>query len=406
MSDQSKSLSKYNWPVIGGNQKRSAFRPNETVPRTEPKKLWEHEISKLTSDFREVVTDEELLYIINGSSAGDLIAIDKKTGKRNWKQITEVNYSDARGTNTPIITDKEVILLKPRENEGYDLCTLDKNTGKIQSKYELETDATGLSAPLMLSDRIVYVITPCGSIKAIDIDLREKIWDKNIFTDSTTHHTTALHDNKIYYGNYDGRLVCIDLKTKNVVWKLNKNNSIRGLSAKDNKLYVAFGGGNHGSLLKSYDNQTGEKSWEYSLPGTPSYMASNHNFIYVGTNSGTIHSFDENGEQWWEYQTDEKESHGWLSRKLLPDYRIHGPGGPPTVADGIVLFGGGDGKIYAVDAKKGDLLWKKKLCSSKEPRWGIRSQPVVDDGIIYIHDFSSTKKEIKEGFVYALDASI
>ncbi len=50
----------------------------------------------------------------------------------------------------------------------------------------------------------------------------------------------------------------------------------------------------------------------------------------------------------------------------------------PAVENGIVYAGGTDGKMYALDAATGDLLW---TCQGKE---AIESGPAIKNGIVYL----------------------
>ncbi len=63
----------------------------------------------------------------------------------------------------------------------------------------------------------------------------------------------------------------------------------------------------------------------------------------------------------------------------------------PTVADGVIYVGGGDGKVYAVESGDGRVRW------TYATRSRVRSSPAVADGAVYVGSF--------DGQVYALDAA-
>jgi outer membrane protein assembly factor BamB len=63
----------------------------------------------------------------------------------------------------------------------------------------------------------------------------------------------------------------------------------------------------------------------------------------------------------------------------------------PTVLNGVVYFGSGDGNVYAVEASDGSLLW---AFSTKGP---VNSSPAIGDGSVFIASL--------DGNVYALDPS-
>jgi outer membrane protein assembly factor BamB len=62
----------------------------------------------------------------------------------------------------------------------------------------------------------------------------------------------------------------------------------------------------------------------------------------------------------------------------------------PAVWDGNVYFGSGDGNIYALDAKSGQLKWKFKTGDV------VHASPALADGILYVGSWDS--------YFYALDA--
>ena len=62
----------------------------------------------------------------------------------------------------------------------------------------------------------------------------------------------------------------------------------------------------------------------------------------------------------------------------------------PAVGDGMVYFGAGDGRLYAVSTDDGSLVW------SFVTRSNITSSPVLVDGVLY---FGSDDRKL-----YALDA--
>jgi hypothetical protein len=61
----------------------------------------------------------------------------------------------------------------------------------------------------------------------------------------------------------------------------------------------------------------------------------------------------------------------------------------PTVANGLVLFGGGDGLLYGVSARAGSVLWRARTGGR------IRAAPAVVDKRAYVGSF--------DGSVYAVD---
>jgi hypothetical protein len=65
---------------------------------------------------------------------------------------------------------------------------------------------------------------------------------------------------------------------------------------------------------------------------------------------------------------------------VKPDWRVTGQygGSSPTVANGVVYIGSGNGRLYALDAATGAKLWSFPTGSQ------IGSSPAVANGVIYI----------------------
>jgi outer membrane protein assembly factor BamB len=68
-----------------------------------------------------------------------------------------------------------------------------------------------------------------------------------------------------------------------------------------------------------------------------------------------------------------------------------------TVANGVVYFGGTNGKLYALDANTGSLKWPAYAGETGKPLLSIYGTPAVDNGVVY---FGAS-----DGYVYALDAA-
>jgi eukaryotic-like serine/threonine-protein kinase len=119
--------------------------------------------------------------------------------------------------------------------------------------------------------------------------------------------------------------------------------------------------------------------------------------VYLGNYSGRFYAFDaETGKVKWKFETAGERRftathlHGSLpAAESMPDpfdcYLSS-----PTVWDGKVYFGSGDGNVYALDAGTGALAWKFKTGDV------VHASPAIVDGLLYIGSWDS--------YFYALDA--
>lgn len=120
-------------------------------------------------------------------------------------------------------------------------------------------------------------------------------------------------------------------------------------------------------------------AWKYLsevAPENPSSPAVKDGVIYFASGTRFYAVNAETGTLRWRYPA---------SESLTATIRTS-----PVVGDGMVYFGAGDGRLYAISTEDGSLVW------SFVTRSNISSSPVLVDGVIY---FGSDDRKL-----YALDA--
>jgi len=73
-----------------------------------------------------------------------------------------------------------------------------------------------------------------------------------------------------------------------------------------------------------------------------------------------------------------------------------GPRATPTIHEGYVYALGADGKLFKLDAKNGESIWKVNLCDVakiKPPMWGFSSSPSIYQNTVIVHAGSEQAKE-------------
>lgn len=401
--DFPESQSDENWRIVGGDQQRTGYRQAENLRKDGCKELWRCKIPKAPQ--RQLVADDSNLYLRNNARPRTVIAIDKSSGAKAW-EYTLSSDIELLVTTTPLSIDTTVVLREPRPSSGYSLLGLKQDNGMKQWQYTIKTDGvTNSPGPLVNRGAVVYDASADGTVTALNTESGETLWTTDLST-QTHVNATVVYDENLYIGNKNKEIHCIDCDTGEQRWSNNSSGRVRALSA-DNGLVIAnCTRGDPNNEVAGYDAETGETVWTATVDGCPSLeMAVDDELVYIGTNAGTTHAIDLQGEEYWKFRSDEIGSPGWISKKMLPGYNLYGVTGAPTIAGDVVLFGSDDGNLYALDAKDGDLLWKHPVSVCDQPRGGIRCQPVVDDGVIYTVEFSGTKDEHKHGFVHAIDAS-
>jgi outer membrane protein assembly factor BamB len=233
------------------------------------------------------------------------------------------------------------------------------------------------------SDTIVVAATDRGELSAfetadVERDDAQPLWkfpsgDEEPELDlRAIYGTPLIVGDRVYFGAYSGEVWALSLEDGSVEWSFDTQAPIiAGLAASDTALYAA---NDDGSLI-ALDPDSGDELRRFSAGdsvwGAPLVA---DDTVYVASVNGKLYALNASTfEPEWDepYQT----GHGLIS--------------DPVLADGIVLSGGLDRAMHAVDAATGAERWTFK---SDNWFWG---RPLVLDGTVYAPNLDSR--------VYALD---
>jgi outer membrane protein assembly factor BamB len=166
----------------------------------------------------------------------------------------------------------------------------------------------------------------------------------------------AVAGGAVYFGSNDGNLYAVDAASGKLRWKFDAHGQVKSSPAvADGVVYAVSLDGS----LYAVDAANGKQLWSFATEGE-------HRFTKAG-NLGSFPPTEVVPDPW--------------------DFYLSSP----AVVDGAVYFGGGDGKVYAVDASSGTLKWKFKTGDV------VHSSPAVSGGIVYIGSWDT--------YFYALDAA-
>ena len=146
-------------------------------------------------------------------------------------------------------------------------------------------------------------------------------------------------------------------------------------------VYVGSGDGR----LYALDRTAGTRKWAFAARNPiPSSPAVGGGAVYFGTRDGQFFAVDAaSGRQRWKVSTG----------PLVPWPWGHESGdvytSSPAFANGVVYFGAGDGRVYAVDAATGKERWRAQTGGR------VRASPAVDASRVYVG--------AADGRVYAFD---
>ena len=166
----------------------------------------------------------------------------------------------------------------------------------------------------------------------------------------------AVVDDVVYVGSTDSNLYALDLASGALRWKFETQSWVTSSPAVESgRVFFESYDGSFYAL----DAATGQLKWKFATGGEKRYS---------GTHLHHLEPAAEVMPDPWDF---------YLSS--------------PSVWNGLVFFGSGDGNIYALDADSGALKWKFQTGDV------VHSSPAIEDRILYIGGWDS--------YLYALDAS-
>jgi outer membrane protein assembly factor BamB len=165
----------------------------------------------------------------------------------------------------------------------------------------------------------------------------------------------VVFDDTAYFGSNDHNLYAVNLKDGSQRWKFKTGSRVSSSPAVyQGRVYFSSYDGN----IYAVDALTGEQRWKYSSEGEHRFTA--------------------------------RHLHGALpAGEFMPDpfdFYLSSP----TVVQGVVYIGSGDGNVYALDAGSGALRWRFKTGNV------VHASPAVANDTVYIGRWDS--------FFYAIDA--
>ena len=250
------------------------------------------------------------------SLSGHLYAIDRQTGQEKW------NFKSSRPiASSPTVVDGVVYFV----SSAGSLVALDVATGQPKwvyaIEYERRFEAQGLHGYPPARQTI------------------PDAWD--VFTSSP-----AVADGRVHFGSGDGNVYAVDARTGVLLWKFATGDVVHASPAVvKGVVYV----GSWDSRLYALDAETGQQKWAFqggqdpaihNQVGFQSSPAVVDGTVYVGSRDAHVYAIDAaTGRKKWDYPT----SKSWVN-------------GTPAVRDGLVYVGTSDSsRFLALDARTGRL---------------------------------------------------
>ena len=274
-----------------------------------------------------------------GSDDMNLYALHKTTGALQWKYTTQGAVK-----STPAVSGGKVYFASSDGN----IYAVNENTGKLfwrfKTKGEQRYDLWDyyLSSPLVVGDK-VYIGSGDSCVYALDAESGSCHWSYK--TNGIVHATPAFAHGLIYIGSFDGNFYALDASSGMLRWKFKTVGDAyfplgeiqKGAVIADNT--VIFGSRDYN--IYALDSKSGTGKWNMKELGswiiaTPLVYGNN---IYFGTSD--THRF---------YCMDAQS--GEVKWTLPLNMRVYGTA---CMADGNIIFGCFNGKLYFVNPETGKI---------------------------------------------------
>ena len=253
------------------------------------------------------------------------------------------------------------------------------DSGPKTSEIFFEVELTGLiDASPVVDGNAVYVSNWYGwgdwnpGFYSIDALTGDVLWVNEQLNGSSS---ATITNDRIFVGSLDGYLNCLNKSTGEIIWrvKIEKNPEWWGVASSplvyNSTVYVVtFSDG----TLHAFDFDGNEK-WNFSTGLSPHYTspsAYDNKIFFVGEKGDgmAVYCLNESGGMLWSTEIGNTES-------------------SPAVADGLVIIPSSN-RLYAINASDGNVTWSV-------PMQGTMSIPAIAHGKI----FAGTK----DGYLVCLD---
>lgn len=244
------------------------------------------------------------------------------------------------------------------------IVKLDALSGKKQWATSLDTLT---ERPFLLNGTTLYVVTSAQVIYALDFQTGKTLWLYDCgFPEGLKLRGAArpiIYDGKLIVGLASGETVAVTADQGKLTWRYNPaytearfHDVVGEMLVRGGKLVMT----RYDGLLAAIDLVSSVRSvvWQEQLPGIATSLLHNGR-IYVGGINGDIYAYDiEDGRRIFRTPSDA----AIMSM---------------AASENVLYVAGADGRVTALDATEGSILWHDQLGSP------IATTPVIYENAIY-----------------------
>jgi outer membrane protein assembly factor BamB len=286
-------------------------------------------------------------YLYYASLNGNLIAVSARNGRRLW--TVHVGRCEAagpavnrlgRGSVFETFLNKEPCGRGSTQNADGEVLAV--AAGRSHSVRWRKTLGVTETSPIIVGNRI-YVGDYAGRVYCLRAVDGHTMWSFQAGGD--VKGAIAYDRGRVFFGAYDGRLYALRASDGKLIWRGQSNRDWLGghgqfystPSVAYSRVYLGSTDGH----VYSFGEQSGKLRWSYRtggfVYGSPAIW---HGRIFVGSYDDTFYAFDAaTGAPLWKFH-----ANGPIS-------------GSATVVDGIVYFATLKRRTYGLDARTGKQIW-------------------------------------------------
>lgn len=292
-----------------------------------------------------------------------IFAIQTDRGNVLW------TFKLKQAMSTPAVVGRSVYFTA---NDGY-FYALDAQTGVVTWQHKSKGINWNTYAAPIIVNGLAYCMGLNGIIYELDLTSKQ---GRIVYSAKEPLVAPAYNDDTIFTGD-DKFVYAIDTKSGLQKWKFRIKGTVGPpIVALRTVMFRTLEG-----RMYCLDVETGEQKWSAKI-GEQGEIITPFNFLQRGTrlaySDGKVFFEDSDQGKQTVFAVDSR------TGQKVWTLRIDDLSRPPVVAGGM-LYLGGLGALYAVDAKTGHLEWRLDFIGNDDGRKAkhVVSSPAVHDGAIY-----------------------